>query len=404
MIMERIFNIAYPEEVIKGEVTDVYFKRTVDILKAAGLEDVLVRAEFHVSSLPKGYKWAIFTGLKEVINLVQAAKLPITIYAMPEGSIFYEDEPIMVIEGRYVDFAIYETVILGILRHYSSISTKAARLKKLAGDKKIVFFGSRVVHPVIQPMVDRAAYIGGCDGVANTLGARLLGIEPVGTMPHALMIIFKQIYGDHTVAWLWFDKTLPENIPRIILVDTFYDEREEATLAYNLLKDKLQGIRLDTPGSRRGNMYKIVKEVKWTLDLIGAKNVKIVVSGGIDEEQIAKLKDYVDIFGIGTAIAFPPSIDISMDIVEVFDKRVGKWIPLTKRGKLPGFKQVYRCLDTMRDEVVPWNKEPSIKCENDEKPIPMLRKYVENGQLIEKLPNDEEIRKYVLEQLKKVEI
>ena len=149
---ERIFNVAFIDEVVKGEVTDVYFKRTVDVLKAAGLDNVIVRAEFHVSSLPKGYKWAIFTGLKEVINLVLSAKLPVTIYAMPEGSVFFEDEPIMVIEGRYIDFAVYETAILGILRHYSSIATKAARLRKLAGDKKIFFFGARVLHPAIQPM------------------------------------------------------------------------------------------------------------------------------------------------------------------------------------------------------------------------------------------------------------
>ncbi|NPA69910.1 MAG: nicotinate phosphoribosyltransferase [Crenarchaeota archaeon] len=400
---DRTFYIAREEEIIKGEVTDVYFLRTVEVLKAAGLENVKVRAEFHVASLPKGYRWAVYAGLKEVVNLVLKAGLKITLYSIPEGTIFFEDEPLLVIEGRYVDFAIYETPILGILRHYTSVATKAARVRKAAGDRIVLFFGARAVHPAIQPMVDRAAYIGGCDAVANVLGAKLLGKEPVGTMPHALMIIFRQVTGDHTLAWAWFDKALPDNIPRIVLVDTFYDEREETYLAVRLLKDKLKGVRLDTPGSRRGNMRKIVKEVKWLLKLMGREDVKIVVSGGLDEESIKELRDLVDIFGVGTTIAFPPSVDISMDIVEVYDEAAGRWIPITKRGKLPGFKQVYRCLEEMRDEMTRYDEPPSIRCERGS-PIPLLEKYVEDGKLVKDLPTDDEVRRYVLEQLKYVDL
>ncbi len=400
---ERIFYIAKEDEVISGEVTDIYFKRTVEVLKAAGLENVKVRAEFHVTSLPRGYRWAIFAGLKEVVNLILKANLKVTLYSLPEGTIFFEDEPLMVIEGRYVDFAVYETPILGILRHYSSIATKAARIKKAAGDKIVLFFGARAVHPIIQPMVDRAAYIGGCDAVANVVGAKLINKEPVGTMPHALMIIFRQVYGDHTLAWSWFDKTLPENIPRIVLVDTFYDEREETILAVKLLGNKLRGVRLDTPGSRRGNMKKIVKEVKWMLKLLGREDVKIVVSGGLDEEAIKELRELVDIFGVGTSIAFPPSIDISMDIVEVYDEKLEEWIPITKRGKLPGFKQVYRCLEEMKDDVKPWNEKSTMTCRSGE-PKPLMLKYVEDGKLVRDLPSDDEIRRYVLEQLKYVEL
>ncbi len=404
MVDDRVFYVATIEEVVSGEVTDIYFKRTVETLRKAGLEDVYVRAEFHVASLPRGYRWAVFAGLKEVINLIVKAGLKVTVYSMPEGTIFFEDEPLLVIEGRYVDFAVYETAILGILRHYSSIATKAARLKRLAGDKKIFFFGARAVHPIIQPMVDRAAYIGGCDAVANVVGAKLLGKTPIGTMPHALMIIFRQVTGDHTLAWAWFDKAMPEDVPRIVLVDTFYDEREETQLAVKILGQKLQGVRLDTPGSRRGNMKKILKEVKWTLKLLGREDVKIIVSGGIDEKEVQELRDLVDAFGIGTSIAFPPSVDISMDIVEVLDPKLEKWIPITKRGKLPGFKQVYRCWDTMKDEIVPWGQEPSMKCEDGSKPEPLLKKYVENGKLVADLPSDDEIRSYVLKQLEKVEI
>ncbi len=400
---ERAFYIAREDEIVRGEVTDVYFIRTVEVLRAAGLENTRVRAEFHVASLPRGYKWAIYAGLREVINLVLNAGLNVTVYSIPEGTIFFEDEPLLVIEGRYVDFAVYETPILGILRHYSSIATKAARIKKAAGDRFVMFFGARAVHPAIQPMVDRAAYIGGCDAVANVLGARLLGKDPVGTMPHALMIIFRQAVGDHTLAWAWFDKVLPEHIPRIVLVDTFYDEREETLLAVRLLKERLKGVRLDTPGSRRGNMKKIIKEVKWLLKIIGREDVKIVVSGGLDEESVRELRDIADAFGVGTTIAFPPSVDISMDIVEVYDEASGKWIPITKRGKLPGFKQVYRCFEEMKDEVTLYDSEPSLRCRNGN-PVPLLEKYVENGKLVKDLPTDDDVRRYVLDQLKYVDL
>jgi nicotinate phosphoribosyltransferase len=384
-------HIATPSDILSGRTTDIYFQRTVEVLKNAGLSDVKVRAEFHVSSLPREYKWAVFTGLKEVIEVLRGRR--VTLYAMPEGTVFYENEPVMVIEGPYLEFAVLETAILGILRHYSSISTKAARIKKLIGDKTCLFFGARALHPAIQPMADRAAYIGGCDGVATVLGAEMMGIKPSGTMPHALMIIFKAVMGDHTLAWVWFDKTMPTDVPRIVLADTFLDEREEALLAAKLLNDRLYGVRLDTPGSRRGNMRRIVEEVRWSLDLHGYKHVKIFVSGGLDEPQIAALKDVADGFGVGTSIAFPPSVDLSMDIVEV--EVNGKWIPITKRGKLPGFKQVYKC--GTRRVVVKWD-EPATCGE------PLLVKWIENGVVVRTPPSEGEIREYVLWQLKELDL
>jgi nicotinate phosphoribosyltransferase len=383
-------HIARDDDILSGRTTDVYFQRTVEVLKNAGLSDVKVRAEFHVSSLPRDYKWAVFTGLKEVIEVLRGRR--VTLYAMPEGTVFYENEPVMVIEGPYLEFAVLETAILGILRHYSSISTKAARIKKLVGDKTCLFFGARVLHPAIQPMADRAAYIGGCDGVATVLGAEMMGIKPSGTMPHALMIIFKAVMGDHTLAWVWFDKTVPMDVPRIVLADTFLDEREEALLAAKLLNERLYGVRLDTPGSRRGNMRRIVEEVRWSLDLHGYRHVKIFVSGGLDEPQITALRDVADGFGVGTSIAFPPSVDLSMDIVEV--EVNGKWVPITKRGKLPGFKQVYKC--GTRHVVVRWG-EPATCGE------PLLVKWIENGVVVRTPPSEGEIREYVLQQLKELE-
>ena len=121
--------------------------------------------ELHTTKLPRGYEWAVYAGLEEVLHLLKDK--PVTVYSLPEGTLFKPGEPLMIIEGYYDDFAVYETPILGILRHYTSIATKAARIKKLAGKRTILFFGLRALHPALAPMADRAAYIGGVDAVSG---------------------------------------------------------------------------------------------------------------------------------------------------------------------------------------------------------------------------------------------
>ncbi len=385
----RRFYIATDKEIYDGEVTDIYFVRTRKILRAKNLRKK-VRIELHVNKLPRGYEWAVFAGLEEALKLLEGK--PLTVYALPEGTLFKAGEPLMIIEGYYDDFSIYETPLLGILRHYSSIASKAARMKRLAMNKTLLFFGLRALHPALAPMADRAAYIGGMDAVSGTISRKYLGLRPVGTMPHALILVF----GDQVKAWKAFDEIVEENVPRIMLVDTLYDERIESLMAAETLGDKLYGVRLDTPSSRRGNMRAIVEEVRWTLDLHGYKHVKIVVSGGIDEKSLVELRDIVDAFGIGTSVSFPPSIDISADIVEIEEN--GKWVPFTKRGKLPGAKQLLRRRPGLNDIVKPFEKGCIPQGYE-----PLLVKYIENGKIVRRLPSLEEIRKYVIEQLKEVD-
>lgn len=389
LVSSMRFYIASDEDILNGVVTDIYFTRTVRVLKAKGVRRK-VRMEFHVVKLPRGYDWAVFAGLEEVLYLLRGK--PVTVYAMPEGTVFRAGEPLMIIEGYLDDFIVFETALLGILRHYSSIASKAARVKKLAGDKTVLFFGLRALHPAIAPMVDRAAYIGGVDAVSGYASYKYLGLKPQGTMPHALIIAF----GNQIEAWRAFDEVIEKDVPRIMLVDTFYDERIEALMAAELLKEKLQGVRLDTPSSRRGNMKQIVEEVRWTLDIHGYKHVKIVVSGGIDEKEILELRNLVDAFGVGTSIANPPNIDISADIVEIHENN--EWRPITKRGKLPGAKQVYRRRPGLNDIVTLLDKPGEIQEEYQ----PLLRKYMENGELLVNLPSLSEIREYVLDQLREL--
>lgn len=381
------FYIANENDILSGKITDIYFERTIKTLKHLGIDRVDVRMEFHSYGLPKNYSWAVFAGLEESLKLLEGK--PVTVYAMPEGTIFKELEPIMIIEGNYLDFGVLETALLGIIRHETSVATKAARIKYLAMDKTVLFFGLRSLHPALAPMADRAAYIGGADGISGAFDKELFDIEPSGTMPHALMLAV----GDNEKAWKAFDEAMDEKVPRIALVDTFEDERTEALKAAKLLGKKLYGVRLDTPSSRRGNFKKIIQEVRWTLNINGFSHVKIFVSGGIDEEEIAQLRDYVDGFGVGTSIAFPPSVDVSADIVE--KKIDNKWVPFTKRGKWPGAKQVYRC-SGFNDVITLLDAEPIKDCK------PLLVKYMENGRIIRELPKLSEIRNYVISQLKEL--
>ena len=386
-MLDRSFYIARDDEIKAGKVTDVYFVRTKSVLEKVGAADRRVYAEVHAYGFPSGYSWAVFAGVEEVARMLEGK--PINVYAMEEGEVFRIYEPVMAIEGRYADFGVYESSLLGILRHATSVATKAARMKLAAGDKTLLFFGIRSVHPAIAPMVDRYAFIGGCDAVSGILGAELLGMKPVGTMPHALILTLE----GQVEAWKAFDEAMPGEVPRIALSDTLSDERFEALAAAEALKEKLHGVRFDTPSSRRGDMRKIVIEARWTLDLAGYKHVKIYVSGGLDEEEVRRLNDVADGFGVGTSIAFPRSIDLAMDIVEVEGK------PFSKRGKLPGRKQVYRC-PAMHDAITPYNVKLE-RCRVCGEPLnPLLKPLIIDGEIVRELKPASEIREKVLQRIR----
>ena len=306
----------------RGECTDIYFVRTEEVLRASG-RNPRVAVEVTATTLPDA--WGIVCGLDDVISLFEG--LPITVEAMPEGSVFYPGEPVVRIEGTYTEFARYETAVLGFLCHASGIATAAAHLRQLAGTRAIYSFGSRRQHPAIARMVERAAWIGGVDGVSNTCAPE--GIPLVGTMPHS----FVMCYPDVGEAFSAFDRYTAPDVPRIFLCDTWCDEKRESLTG---ARCGAEGVRLDTPRSRRGNMRAILDEVRWELDMGGYRDVRIVLSGGITREDVVAYRDIVDAFGVGGAIANAPVIDFAMDIVSI------DGVPCAKRGKRSGRKQVWQ--------------------------------------------------------------
>jgi len=393
----RKFHTATEEEIKKAETSDVYFERTKEILEKEGLSNIHVTAEITTGSLPKNWEYGILAGVEEASHLLEG--LNVRVRSFPEGTLFRPvdssgiREPIMIIEGRYLDFCLYETPLLGLLCQASGIATMASRVRKAAGRKTIFSFGIRRAHPALAPMIDRACYIGGFDAVSSMLGAKLLNKNPTGTMPHSLIIAI----GDQVHAWKSFDKYMPKEVPRIALVDTYCDEKTESIMAAQALGKSLYGVRLDTPSSRRGNFQEIVREVRWELESRGFKDVKIFVSGGLDDESVRTLSEGgVDGFGVGTSVSNAPVIDFALDIVE----KEGK--PVAKRGKLGGKKEVWRCENCLLDYVllegVP---SPSCsKCGNKTKPL--LVKLLESGHPTSPLPTPDQIREHVIDQLRKL--
>lgn len=316
---DRPFYSANHEEIINGATTDTYFVKTDEILNKINLQNVEVTAEIFAR------RPGVFAGVGEVINLLKDKDLDC--WVLEEGSKFDAKEPLVRIKGKYTDFGIYETAMLGMLASSTGWATAAAEVRAVCEDKPFFSFGARHVHPAVAPVMERAAIIGGANGASCILGAKLAGQEPVGTVPHAVFLIV----GDTVKVAEAYDYYMPEGERRLVLVDTFKDEAEEALRVAKSLGDKLDGIRLDTPSERGGVTPGLVKEVRARLDLEGHKDVKIFVSGGLNLERIQLLKEAgADAFGVGSYISGASAIDMTMDIKEVEGKLVAK------RGRIPG--------------------------------------------------------------------
>jgi nicotinate phosphoribosyltransferase len=398
---DRLFYYANDDEIKRGDTADIYLFRTKEILERKGLADKEVVVEVTTGELPGGIGWGILCGVGEVARLLEG--LPINVYCMREGSLFHSRDcrgiraPVLIVEGPFSKFVLYDTSMLGLICQASGIATRTARLRKIIGDKSLLSFGIRRMHPAISPLIDYAAYVGTADGVSGVAGGRLVGIEPSGTIPHTLILLFFNEFGSQVDAWKAFDEIIPSDVPRVALCDTLYDEKIESLMAAEALGKRLAMVRLDTIGSRRGNMPDIVREVRHELDLRGYNHVKIMVSGGLNEQSVKELAQVADGFGVGTYISNSPTIDLSFDIVEIEGK------PISKRGKTSGKKQVYRCTNCYKDLTAPFDEHPT--CTDCQKEMePLLLPLIKDGKIVGKLPSAQQIREFVGRQLGKVSL
>lgn len=321
----RKFASATPEEIIQGLTTDIYFVKTNEILYNLNLQDTEVVAEI----FPR--RPGILVGVEEAKNLLEGTG--VEVWSLPEGARFEAKEVVMRIKGRYTDFGIYETAVLGILASSSGWATAASIAKEAADGRPVLCFGARHVHPAVAPVMERAAIVGGADGASCILGAKLAGFEPSGTVPHALFLIV----GDSLETAIAYNRFMPPESRRLMLVDTFKDEVEESIRLASSPETGLEAVRLDTPSERGGVTPALVKELRAKLDLAGHENIQIFVSGGLDPERIKLLAEAgADAFGVGSYISSAPAIDMTMDLKEVNGK------PVAKRGRIPGLSETSR--------------------------------------------------------------
>src|SRR5258706_8171594 len=314
-------------EIVAGPVADVYFARAESVLEREGLDPIVTMEVFTRQD-------AVLCGIDEAKNLIghvlaSADPSETRVEALSDGDRIGPKEVVLRIHARYRQFGLYETAILGMMSQSTGWATAARECVDVAAPEPVVSFGARHVHPDITDVLDYAAIVGGCVGASTPAGARLAGLNPTGTMPHSLVLIF----GDTVKAAEAFDRDLDADVPRIVLVDTFKDEAEEALRVAHALGDRLDGIRLDTPSERGRVTPDLVREVRARLDQAGFGHVKIVVSGGLNPERMGVFKEAsapVDSYAVRSYISGATPIDFTGDIKEI-DGR-----PIAKRGRIPG--------------------------------------------------------------------
>ncbi len=313
-------------EVLSGDSADVYFARAQQILDREGLDPIVTMEVF-------ARREAVLCGIDEAKTLLAHALADpadgALVEALDDGDLVVPKEVVLRIRARYRRFGLYETAFLGMLAQSTGWATAARECVEAAAPAPVISFGARHIHPDITDVLDYAAIVGGCVGASTPAGARMAGLAPTGTMPHSLVLIF----GDTVRAAEAFDRDMDADVPRIVLVDTFRDEAEEALRVAQALGERLYGIRLDTPSERGRVTADLVLEVRARLDQAGFGHVRIVASGGLTPDRIRYFKDAgapVDSYAVGSYISGATPIDFTGDIKEIEDR------PIAKRGRIPG--------------------------------------------------------------------
>ncbi len=316
------FNIR--RSLLAGDTADVYYQRTLTILRNEGINPV-VFIEFSAS------RRGVLCGLSEVKALL-ARILPDVgseVWALEEGESVDAGEVALRIKAPYGSLGLYETAITGMLASSTGWATAAAECSRAAQGTPVLSTAARHVHPNVAAEIDYASIVGGCVSCSTIQGARLAGVTPAGNMPHALPLLL----GDTIKAAQAFDRHMPQEVPRIVLVDTFRDEAEESLNTARSLRERLRGVRLDTPKQRGGVTTELVTEVRSRLDHAGFRHVEIMVTGGLNPHRIGEFAASgapVDQFGVGTYIANAQPNSFGSHIHEI-DGR-----PVAKRGRVPG--------------------------------------------------------------------
>ncbi|MFN3599020.1 MAG: nicotinate phosphoribosyltransferase [Aquificaceae bacterium] len=360
-----------------------------NFLVACGLEPLIEALEnfrFGDAELKYLKSLGIFKDL--FLDYLREYKFRGDIYAIGEGRIVFQNEPLVQIEGPLPEVQILETLAINVIHYNTLLASKSARCYIASKGKSLIDFGLRRAHGFDAGLYGaRASYITGFAGTSNLLAGMKYSIPVFGTMAHSFVMVFEE----EEEAFRAFAKSFPDRT--ILLIDT-YDTLEGAKKALKLMKEgvKVVGVRIDS-----GDIERLSKEIRELFDKEGFREVKIVVSGGVDEEDIQRWLSRdapVDTFGVGTKLltsSDAPYLDIAYKLVEYQGKPKYKLSP--GKATFPYKRQVIRHYHEgymAYDEVAPY-KEGGL--------VDLVCK---EGKLVKNLPSLREIRDLFMEDLSKL--
>ncbi|HEY9692515.1 MAG TPA: nicotinate phosphoribosyltransferase [Oculatellaceae cyanobacterium] len=391
-------------------LTDLYQLTMAACYVGEGLEQRQASFELFVRHLPEGFGYLIAMGLEQALDYLeklrfspsQIAALQATgifahapaqfwslltefrftgdVWAVPEGTAVFANEPILRVEAPLWQAQLVETYLLNTINYQTLIATRAARIRDVAGAQaKLLEFGTRrAFSPQASLWAARAALAAGFDATSNVLAALKLGCQPSGTMAHSLVMALTATSGSEDDAFMTFHQYFPGSA---LLIDTF----DAIAAAENLAKlvkageIQLTGVRLDS-----GDLVKLSQQVRSLLP-----DVTIFASGDIDEWKIAELKEkgaLIDGYGLGTKLVTGAPVNGVYKLVEI------DGIPTMKQSlnkvTYPGRKQIFRKFEAgiiQRDTLGLFTDSPQAE-------QPLLQIVFKQGEIVQQPEHLNEIR------------
>ena len=343
-------------------------------LVACGLEQALHYLEMlHFDDDSIAYLRSLSIFQDDFLNFLGGLRFTGDVWAVREGEVVFDKEPLMQVTAPLIEAQIVETFLLNCVIFQTMVASKAARIAIASGDRQFVDYSPRRDHGADAALkAARAAFVGGATSTSNVLAGRAWGIPVSGTMAHSYVMVFE----DELNAFRAFAKDFPERA--IFLIDTF-DVREGARVAARVANElaskgvKVQGVRIDS-----GELGPLARAVRTILDDSGLHDVRIVLSGDLDEYRIRALLDAdvpVDAFGVGTQLGTSGDAPALGGVYKlVSDERGPKMKLSTGKATLPGQKQVFRVRDvTDSHDVI------ALQNETIEGGVPLLEEVMSGG-------------------------
>ncbi len=366
---------------------------------SAGLEDVLhYLQDLRFAAGDISYLERLRLFKPEFLAYLEKFRFGGEVFAIPEGRLFFANEPILEVTAPLIESQIVETFVINAINLQVMIATKASRCSYAAGRRALVDFSLRRTHGIDAGMkVARASYIGGFIGTSNVLAGKTYGLPVLGTMAHSYITSF----GEEADAFRAFARTFPENT--VLLVDT-YDTIRGTVCAAGIGREmalegkSLKGIRLDS-----GDIARLSRRARKILDRAGLRETEIVASGNFDEYKIERVLSrggVIDSFGVGTKMGVSsdaPYLDIAYKLVDYSGRPVLKLSP--GKATLAGKKQVFR-ISGARGKL----SRDIIGLRDDQlgKGEPLLRKVMSGGRIQVDPPPLAQVRTCFLEEFAKL--